>query len=165
MSNPFAGFTHSSHINNPNAHLQGQNIGGHPGFGASGPNGMNIFGPQTTNGGLPGGFGGAGALGGGGTGLASQAAQLGFAHGAQLQQAAHDAANAGALQPRGLNARVREVWANNLEQEMDLLGQLIDQYPYVSMVRASALFCICFKTSSTWQWLEMCTDVVKESDF
>jgi CCR4-NOT transcription complex subunit 7/8 len=96
---------------------------------------MSIFGPQTTNGGLPGGFGGAGALGGGGTGLASQAAQLGFAHGAQLQQQAHDAANAGAMQPRGVNGRVREVWASNLDQEMDLLCELIDQYPYVSMVR------------------------------
>jgi CCR4-NOT transcription complex subunit 7/8 len=124
-----------SHLQHPNANLQ-HTLGGHPGFGAGGPNGgMNIFGPQTGNSGIPGAFGAGGALGAGGTGLASQAAQMGFAHGAALQQQqAHEAANAGAYPQKGVNARVREVWKHNLHQEFHILRQLVDRYPYISMV-------------------------------
>jgi len=55
-----------------------------------------------------------------------------FAHGAQLQQEA-----ALGRMPDGtknLAGRIREVWRNNLYQEMELLRSLVDQYPYVSMV-------------------------------
>ena len=139
-SNPFAGFGQpsihqSSHLQHPN-NLQ-HNLGGHPGFG-TGPNGgVNIFGPQTGNAGLPGAFGTGGGLGavGGGTGLASPAAQMGFAHGAALQQQqAHEAATAGTYTGKGANSRVREVWKHNLRQEMHILRQLVYKYPYISMV-------------------------------
>jgi CCR4-NOT transcription complex subunit 7/8 len=136
-SNPFAGFNppsipQSSHLQHPNTNIQ-HNLGGHPGFGAAGTNGMNIFGPQTGNGGIPI-FGAASSLGGGETGLASREAQLRFAQGAVLQQQAHEAANPGAYPTRGVNTRVREVWQSNLHQEFDLLRQLVDKYPYISMV-------------------------------
>ncbi|KAF2417246.1 ribonuclease H-like protein [Tothia fuscella] len=143
-SNPFAGYNAStSHTNHPNqqlhlsqqqhphANLQSHGMGVHPAFG--GVAGMNIFGPQATNGSLLGGFGGAGTLGGSGIGLASQAAQMGFAHGAQLQQQAHDAANAGVPQSQGANGRTREVWANNMDLEMDLLAEVVRDYPYISV--------------------------------
>lgn len=133
-SNPFAGFNppsipQSSHLQHPNANIQH-----HPGFGAAGSNGgMNIFGPQTGNGGIPI-FGAGSGLGGGETGLASREAQLRFAQGAVLQQQAHEAANPGAYPTRGVNTRVREVWQSNLNQEFDLIRQLVDKYPYISMV-------------------------------
>lgn len=136
-SNPFAGgfnptsIPQATHLQHPNVH---QNLGGgHPGFGAGGTNGMNIFGPQTGNGGIPI-FGAASSLGGGETGLASREAQLRFAQGAVLQQQAHEAANPGSYPARGVNTRVREVWQSNLHQEFDLLRQLVDKYPYISMV-------------------------------
>lgn len=79
------------------------------------------------------GTGGGMGVGGGGTGLASHAAQLSFAHGAALQQSAHNGiaeqSNKGVT--RG---RIREVWKHNLAEEMDTLRKLVDTYPYVSMV-------------------------------
>jgi len=33
---------------------------------------------------------------------------------------------------------IREVWADNLEEEMEIMRNLIDDYPYLSMVRAAA---------------------------
>lgn len=79
------------------------------------------------------GFGSTGGMGvGGGTGLASHAAQLSFAHGATLQQAAHSSIND--QSNRGLaKGRIREVWKHNLAEEMDTLRRLVDRYPYISM--------------------------------
>jgi CCR4-NOT transcription complex subunit 7/8 len=135
ISNPFAqlhqpGLHSTSHIPHQNANLQ------HPGFGGGNPNGgISIFGPQSGNAGLRGAFGEPGGLGlGGGTGLGSQAAQMGFAHGAAIQQQqAHDAAIMGAHKREGQATRIREVWKDNLEEEMATLRQLVDRYPYVSM--------------------------------
>jgi CCR4-NOT transcription complex subunit 7/8 len=79
--------------------------------------------------------GGSGSLGvGSGTGLASHAAQLGFAHGANLQQAHNVMADHGgrAILNKG---RIREVWKHNLQEEMETLRRLVDKYPYISMVR------------------------------
>jgi CCR4-NOT transcription complex subunit 7/8 len=66
--------------------------------------------------------------------LASQAAQMGFAN----------ATNAVSLDQMNLNAgqgaisakgRIREVWKNNLNQEMAMLRQLVERYPIIAMVR------------------------------
>ncbi|KAF2404524.1 ribonuclease H-like protein [Trichodelitschia bisporula] len=133
VSNPFAHINQqslhqASHPQHPNSNLQMHSLPGHPGFGAGTPN--NIFAPQSGSAGPPM-FGGVGGLGGGGTGLASHAAQMSFAHGAslQVQQAATIAANALA-QP---SARARDVWSHNLDQEFAILRELILQFPYISV--------------------------------
>ncbi|KAF2841418.1 ribonuclease H-like protein [Patellaria atrata CBS 101060] len=135
LSNPFNHLNNhhslqqNSHLQHSNHNIQSQNLSGHPGFGGGNP---GLFTPSTGNGAIPGAFGGGGGLGGGGTGLASHAAQMGFAHGAQLQQEqAREAA--GLAQTKGLGGRIREVWRGNLEAEMRNLRQLVDKYPYVSM--------------------------------
>ncbi len=75
-----------------------------------------------------------GVLGGQGQGLASVAAQQGFARGAAMQEHSHAAAEAGLLGVKsGAMGRIREVWRHNLDQEMAVLRQLIIKYPYVSM--------------------------------
>lgn len=88
--------------------------------------------------GLAGGFGPGTGFGGSGTGLASREAQEGFAHGAALQQqAARDQlrrAN-GSVSKIQQKSRIRDVWRGNLAQEMQQLRELVDQYPYISMVR------------------------------
>jgi CCR4-NOT transcription complex subunit 7/8 len=93
---------------------------------------MNIF---AGNAGLQGAFGTGAGLGNSSGGLASQAAQAGFAHGAALQQQhGHEAANANAFTSKGNNSRIREVWKHNLKQELAVLRQLVERYPYISMV-------------------------------
>lgn len=41
---------------------------------------------------------------------------------------------------RSMNGRSREVWKDNLLQEMHLLRYLVDRYPYISMVSCSSLY-------------------------
>jgi CCR4-NOT transcription complex subunit 7/8 len=147
MSNPFVSYNQNqshqpSHLQHPSQNFQAQNLGGHPGF--SNPN-LGFF-SNSGNAGLAAGFQGGGGLGGGsGTGLGSHAAQMGFEHGAALQQqqarggggaGAGGAAGAG---PKNLNGRVREVWRSNLAEEMDNLRNLVDKYTYISMVRFGRL--------------------------
>jgi CCR4-NOT transcription complex subunit 7/8 len=85
------------------------------------------------------GFPGAGASDGGGTGLASHAAQMGFARGAQMQQQqlhqGHDGRLALENKAGAVKSRIRDVWKHNLAHEMAVLRQLVDKYPYISMVR------------------------------
>jgi CCR4-NOT transcription complex subunit 7/8 len=104
------------------------------------------------------GFGGAGAD-GGGTGLASHAAQMGFARGAQMQQQQLSQGHDGrlALDAKGgaVKSRIRDVWKHNLAHEMAVLRQLVDKYPYISMVRRRTLIPqILWGKENSWR-LEM----------
>ncbi|GAB1729515.1 hypothetical protein NU195Hw_g150t1 [Hortaea werneckii] len=94
-------------------------------------------------------FNGGGTFGGGqGQGLASVAAQQGFARGAAMQESnllhshphqldaatGHMAAAAGLKpNPQTAHPRIREVWRHNLDVEFETLRKLIVKYPYVSM--------------------------------
>ncbi|KAL8932258.1 MAG: hypothetical protein Q9211_006423 [Gyalolechia sp. 1 TL-2023] len=129
----------SQHPSSGSSNLPPPSFNQHPNLSQGNPNSnINPF-SQTGNGnGLAAGFGGTGGLGGGGTGLASQAAVMGFAHGAALQQQqqARDqirrSSNAGSSK-NPLKGRIRDVWRGNLAQEMQLLRGLVDKYPYISM--------------------------------
>lgn len=152
---PAVGRMHASHMSNPFVHLnpthsipqshyqQQQHSLPQPLTRPSNYAGVNGFAPPTSNVALQNAYASAGALAGanaaqgvgGGTGLGSEAAYRGFAHGAALQQQqAHQAEAAQLGLKSGLAGRIREVWAHNLEHEMVLLRQLITKYPYVSMV-------------------------------
>ena len=116
---------------NPFSITGGNNVGLQGGFmGGAGAGGAG------GGGGLGGGNVGGGSMGGtGGMGLASREAQLAYQHGAQLQeQAAYNSAVTGAGQPKGGSSRIREVWKTNLNSEFELLRNLVDKYPYVSLV-------------------------------
>ena len=76
---------------------------------------------------------------GSGSGLGSQAAQMGFARGGQIQQPGHardgrDGQYNIATKHASGNGRIRDVWRHNLAQEMAALRELVDEYPYISMV-------------------------------
>lgn len=128
---------HSQH--GPNPGLPPPSLGGHPGFGPGNPS-SNINPFSSVNNGLAAGFDG-GRLGdGSGTGLASHAAQMGFARGAQMQQQQHHTQHShdGQLsidgKPGTAKSRIRDVWRGNLLQEMANLRNLVEKYPYISMV-------------------------------
>jgi CCR4-NOT transcription complex subunit 7/8 len=131
LSNPF------THLNQPTSiHPQASHIQQHNTFGGMNHNGgASIFGPQGGISSLPSGFAG------GGTGLASHAAVMGFAHGAALQQqeATRDAMTA-VNAARSGHGRIREVWSHNLHEEMAVLRELVDRYPYISMVRSIPVY-------------------------
>lgn len=156
---PAVGRMHASHMSNPFVHLnpahsipqshypQQQHSLPQPLTRPTNYPAVNGFAPPTSNSALQNAYASAGALPGpnpaqavgGGTGLGSEAAYRGFAHGAALQQQqAHQAEAAQLGLKSGLAGRIREVWAHNLEHEMVLLRQLITKYPYVSMVRYAA---------------------------
>ncbi|KAI0128548.1 CCR4-NOT transcription complex subunit 7 [Xylariales sp. AK1849] len=74
------------------------------------------------------------------TGLNSHAARMGFAHGAQLQQQQHPLQQSHTLggehttrQSGAAKGRIRDVWKHNLNEEMAVLRELVDEYPYVAM--------------------------------
>lgn len=66
--------------------------------------------------------------------MASHAAQLSFAHAANVQQPGHNGMNEQSIR-QAAKGRIRDVWKHNLAEEMDTLRRLIDRYTYVSMVR------------------------------
>lgn len=103
------------------------------------------FAPTGNLNGLAGGFGPGGGLGAGGTGLASREAMMGFQHGAELQQQQQikeQMRREGGMGPKGqLKSRIRDVWRGNLAQEMQLLREMVVQYPFISMVRSNFLEC------------------------
>jgi CCR4-NOT transcription complex subunit 7/8 len=116
------------------AGLPPPSLGNNPGF--MNANSMNN--PFAVNGNalsISGGFGSSGLGMPGGTGLASQAAQMGFAN-ASMQQHGHNGVGEAGSRSRGKGeSRIREVWKNNLAEEMAILRQLVDQYQYIAMVR------------------------------
>lgn len=83
---------------------------------------------------ISGGFGGSGLGMPGGTGLASQAAQMSFAA-ANIHQQAHGGMSEPVARGQANKGRIREVWKSNLHEEMAMLRQLVDKYPYIAMVR------------------------------
>ena len=135
------------------SHLQQQNIPSHTSqhqssnsvgltppsfqqFSHGSPNSVNPFAPTGNLNGLASGFGPGGA---GGTGLASREAVMGFQHGALLQQQQQAKEQmrrgSGGGSNRQMRSRIRDVWRGNLGQELQTLRSLVDQYPYISMVR------------------------------
>ena len=82
---------------------------------------------------ISGGFGASGLGMPGGTGLASQAAQMSFA-GAGQQQGHNGMSEQGSRS--AAKGRIRDVWKGNLEEEMALLRHLVDKYPYIALVRS-----------------------------
>lgn len=152
---------HPSHMSNPFAHLNPQHSIPQSSYQAQAShmpgsfNSQHGFGSGSLNGGIspfpsssyganaftPGAsssvFNG-GALGGQGQGLASVAAQQGFARGAAMQEHSAHQLEAATMDPKsGAAGRIRQVWRHNLETEMAVLRQLIQKYPYVSMVCSS----------------------------
>lgn len=129
---------HAQNVGAPS--LTPHSIANHQHFGNPNSN-LNLFGPPGGNnaGNYGGGFGGVGA---GGTGLGSHAAQMGFAHGAALQrQEANDGLGPGQPDWKGMGKnRIRDVWRGNLAQEMAVLRNVVEKYPYISMV-GSVLLC------------------------
>ncbi|KAI6092441.1 CAF1-domain-containing protein [Hypoxylon rubiginosum] len=74
------------------------------------------------------------------TGFASHAARSGFQHAAQLQQQQHPHSQSHSMgserQARTGSAaktRIREVWKHNFEEEMTMLMNLLDDFPYIAM--------------------------------
>ena len=67
---------------------------------------------------------------------------MGFQHGAELQQQQQikdQLRKEGGMGPKGpVKNRIRDVWRGNLQQEMGLLREMVEQYPYISMVRSSS---------------------------
>ncbi|EAA61814.1 hypothetical protein AN7628.2 [Aspergillus nidulans FGSC A4] len=130
---------HPAHAQSSNTALPPPSLGVHPGFTTANANAnMNPFtlaGAGVGNGMSVAGFGAAGD--GGGTGLASHAAQMGFARGAQMQQQqlhqAHDGRFTLEGKGGGVKTRIRDVWKHNLAQEMAVLRHLVERYPYISM--------------------------------
>ena len=49
--------------------------------------------------------------------------------------------------PDGKKVEIRDVWASNLEEEMENIRRVIEKYPYVAMVCHSTLFTALFITS------------------
>ncbi|KAJ5087720.1 hypothetical protein N7456_011336 [Penicillium angulare] len=125
------------HPQSANSALPPPSLGGHPGFAGNPNTNINPFalsGAGVANGMSVAGFAGADA---GGTGLASHAAQMGFARGAQMQQQQLHQGHDGrlSLDPKGgaVKTRIRDVWKHNLAHEMAVLRSLVDKYPYISM--------------------------------
>ena len=130
---------HPSQHQPPNsAGLPPPSFNSHPSFAQGNSNsGLTPFAPSGNGNGLAGAFGGSSGGNGGGTGLASHAAVMGFAHGAAIQQqqqareAMRRSSGTGKSQVKN---RIRDVWQGNLAQEMQILREMVEKYPYISMV-------------------------------
>jgi CCR4-NOT transcription complex subunit 7/8 len=135
------------------SHAQGHGGSHPPSLGGNPPylNANAGISPFATNGnvlsvaaGLNGGFGV-----GADTGLGSHAARMGFAHAANIQQQHGQSQQHNMLvehpnmRTHTNKGRIREVWKHNLHEEMAVLRDLVDKYPYIAMV------------SFGWRFLQM----------
>ena len=121
---------------------QGVPLGGNQYLGASAQ--MNPFAAANGNS-----FGAAG-LNGGAAGFAasafgSQNARMGFAHGSGATGGLQQPQHGGQVQHNVLmehptmrtqpnKGRIREVWKHNLHEEMAVLRDMVEKYPYIAMV-------------------------------
>lgn len=112
-------------------------LGSNPGF----MNANSLSNPFAMNGNSlsVGNFGSSGLGMPGGTGLASQQAQMSFAS-ASMQQPGHNGmGESGARGQGNKGGRIRDVWKGNLHEEMAILRDLVEHYPYIAMVRTELL--------------------------
>lgn len=72
---------------------------------------------------------------GGAAGLGSHVAQMSFARGGPVQQGSARDFDGMPLRENKQGTRIRNVWKGNLAQEMQALRQLVEEYPYIAMVR------------------------------
>ncbi|KAF4625937.1 hypothetical protein G7Y89_g12224 [Cudoniella acicularis] len=112
------------------AGLPPPSLGANPGF----MNANSMSNPFAVNGNAlsVGNFGGSGLGMPGGTGLASQAAQMSFA-GASVQQQGHNGMGEQGTRNMANKGRIRDVWKGNLHEEMATLRNLVAKYPYIAM--------------------------------
>ena len=145
LAGPFSHMqqSHLSHHNNQHhppgsAGLPPPSFNTHSGFPHATPNAsINPFSGVSNANGLAAGFGSGAGLGtAGGTGLASSAAMMSFVQAPQhTQTQSRDSMRRGGGMGKGKNqSRIREVWQGNLAQEMQNLRELVEKYPYISMV-------------------------------
>ena len=52
--------------------------------------------------------------------------------------------------PDGKTIEIRDVWESNLEEEMANIREILDDYPYVAMVRVLMLQCLCLPIVLLW---------------
>lgn len=105
---------------------------------------MNPFGGANGNFNMPG-LNGAGGF--GDSGFGGQASRMGFTHGpAGLQPPQHTGQlhhnvlmDHPTMRPQPNRGRIREVWKHNLHEEMAVLRDLVDKYPYIAMVSIATL--------------------------
>lgn len=149
LSGPFSHLQQSQLQHHPNQH-QGPGSAGFPppsfnagsGFPHTNSNsGLNPFASGNNANGLPGVFGTNGLGGAGSTGLASREAVLGFARGDQMlqQQQQREALRRNSMKPPQNKSRIRDVWQGNLAEEMQNLRELVEAFPYISMVKTDPL--------------------------
>lgn len=145
LSGPFSQIQHSHLTQHNQQHQPGSTAlaaptfnNGHHGFTQGNPSTVaSPFGSTSSGNGIAGPFGSANGLASGGSGLASQAAVMGFAQVAAMQarDALRRSIGGTGSGKRQMKGRIRDVWRGNLAQEMTVLRGLIDKYPYISMVR------------------------------
>jgi len=60
--------------------------------------------------------------------------------GLESTETADKAQSESASGPSGCDTHIREVWAHNLEEEMDRIRDIADSYPYIAMVCVTSLY-------------------------
>ncbi|TQS36655.1 hypothetical protein Golomagni_02888 [Golovinomyces magnicellulatus] len=124
----------SHHYHQYTTHQQGHGAGlTPPSLNSMNANSMsNAFSVNGNSTSLSAGFGGGGLGLPSGTGLASQAAQMSF-NGVGMHHQHNAMGDSVGPRISGNKNRIRDVWAGNLHEEIDLLRRVAVGYPYVAM--------------------------------